>query len=81
MEPDDRKPEQGGGNVFAARNDVVRVDAVDSLDEHLSSSLRTFFRVLGVWGAKLCSERGIIQICRRNRVLTPHRDDAEKPRG
>ena len=48
MEPDDRKPEQGRGNVFAARNDVVRVDAVDSLDEHLSSSLRTFFRVLGV---------------------------------
>lgn len=30
---------------------------------------------------KLCSHRGIIPICRRNRVLTPHTDDAEKLRG
>jgi hypothetical protein len=30
---------------------------------------------------KLCSGRGIIPICRRNRVLTPHTDDAEKLRG
>ena len=30
---------------------------------------------------KLCSPRGIIPICRWNRVLTPHTDDAEKPRG
>jgi hypothetical protein len=37
-------------------------------------------RKLG-WGAKLCSERGIIAICRRNRVLTRYRDDAEKLEG
>jgi hypothetical protein len=30
---------------------------------------------------KLCSYRGIILICRRNRVLTAHTDDAEKLRG
>jgi hypothetical protein len=30
---------------------------------------------------KLCSQRAIIPICRRNRVLTPDTDHAEKPRG
>ena len=30
---------------------------------------------------KVCSHRRIIPICRRNRVPTPHTDDAEKPRG
>jgi hypothetical protein len=30
---------------------------------------------------KPCSERGIIAICRRNRVLTRYRDDAEKLEG
>jgi hypothetical protein len=30
---------------------------------------------------KLCSHRGIILICRRNRVLLPHMDDSEKLRG
>jgi hypothetical protein len=30
---------------------------------------------------KLCSHRGITRICRRNRVLTPHTDHAEKLRG
>lgn len=30
-----------------------------------------------LWGAKLCSHRGITRVCRRARVLTPHGDDAE----
>ncbi len=30
---------------------------------------------------KPSSRRGIIRICGRNRVLTPHTDDADKPRG
>jgi hypothetical protein len=30
---------------------------------------------------ELGSQRGIIRICRRNRVLTPYTDDAEKLRG
>jgi hypothetical protein len=30
---------------------------------------------------KRCSQRGIIPICRRNRVLTPDADHAEKLRG
>src|SRR5438093_4374374 len=30
---------------------------------------------------KLCSHRGIIPICRRNRMLTSHTDYAEKLRG
>jgi len=30
---------------------------------------------------KLCSQRLITRICRRNQVLTPHTDDAEKLRG
>ena len=34
-----------------------------------------------VWGAKTVSQRGIMEICRRNRVLTPDTDDAEKLRG
>jgi hypothetical protein len=35
----------------------------------------------GVQKLRLCSERGLIRICRRNRVLTLHTDDAEKLRG
>jgi len=31
-----------------------------------------------LWGANTLSQRVIIQICRRSRVLTPHVDDAEK---
>ncbi len=37
--------------------------------------------VLGCGVPKLCSQRGIIPICRRNRVLRPDTDDAEKLRG
>lgn len=36
------------GDMFAKRNDVVRIDACDELDEYLAASLRTFFRHLGV---------------------------------
>jgi hypothetical protein len=37
-----------GEATFAARNDVVRIEWFDSLDEHLASALRTFCRLLDV---------------------------------
>lgn len=36
-----------GSESLAARNDVVRVEWFDSIDEHLASALKTFFRLLG----------------------------------
>ncbi len=50
----------------------------DRLWEHRLMFLSFAYLACGV--PKLCSQRGIIRICRRNRVLTPDTDDAEKLR-
>jgi hypothetical protein len=53
---------------------------LDGVVETLEGILLTPLALAVVWVPKLCSQRGIIRICRRNRLLTPHTDDAEKLR-
>jgi hypothetical protein len=65
------------GDAGVAGQLSIRVEAVDRADFAEQFGV---VRISGCGAARLCSHLGI-PICRWNRVLTPHTDDAEKLRG
>jgi hypothetical protein len=70
-----------GAWAFGGVTMIVSDWIVNQEDVGFHAVLNVIMAALACGVPKLRSHRGIIPICRQNRVLTPHTDDAEKLRG